>query len=416
MSRPRRIPTHPIAAAFSAAALALAPVPGVAQQAWTPPDSAVIRRARAILESVPLVDGHNDLPSRILERFDGRLDGEGDIAHAQPGGMTDLARLKKGGVGGQFWSAYVTVDSIPAGAALRHALREIDMVHRIADRYPQLEFARTAGDIRRIHGQGRIASLIGVEGGHAIENSLAALRDFYRLGVRYMTLTHANTTDWADAATDYPRHGGLTSFGEDVVREMNRLGIFVDLSHVAPSTMRDALRVSRAPVLFSHSSARALVDHPRNVPDDVLRMLPANGGVVMVTFVPEFVSAPLRRWSLLRDSVAEALRDRASDAAGYRTALAEWERTHPAPRATVGDVADHIDHVRDVAGIDHVGLGSDFDGIGSTPVGLADVGDFPTLLAELLRRGYSEEDVRKVAGLNLLRAMERMEGAAHPGG
>lgn len=323
------------------------------------------------LSMTPVIDGHNDFPSKVLERG-GSLDLV-DLARPQPSLHTDLSRLRSGRVGGQFWSAYVTTDSMGA-AALRHGLREIDMVHRMIARYPELEAARTADEIAAIGRRRRIASLIGVEGGHAIDGSLAALRSFYDLGVRYLTLTHSQSTDWADSGTDDPRHGGLSPFGEAVVREMNRLGMFVDLSHTSPETMHDALRVTRAPVIFSHSSARGVTDHPRNVPDDVLREVARNGGVVMVTFVPEFLNE--------------------------------------SGRATLADVADHIDHIRRVAGIDHIGIGGDFDGISSVPEGLEDVSTYPALFAELARRGYTREDLRKIAGLNLLRAMREMEVVA----
>lgn len=376
-----------------------------------PVDRALRERAAVLLRQTPVIDGHNDLPSQLLE-IAGGDPGRADIATSQPQFHTDLARMRAGGVGAQFWSAYVTVDSIATRASLRQALRQIDMVHRLTDRYSELELARTAADIERIQGQGRIASLIGVEGGHAIEGSLSALRSFQQLGVRYMTLTHNATTEWADAASDYPRNGGLSEFGEEVVREMNRLGIFVDLSHVSPATMEDALRVSAAPVIFSHSSARALVDHVRNVPDHVLRLLPANGGVVMVTFVPAFVAPGAVAWAARRDSVAEALRAASNDAAAIDRGVREWTTANSEPAATVEHVADHIDHIRRVAGVDHVGIGSDFDGITAVPRGLEDVSTFPNLIVELLRRGYTEADVRKISGQNLLRAMRRMEETA----
>lgn len=335
-------------------------------------DALLRERAERILAEAPLIDGHNDFPSQVLERG-GSLETV-DLARPQPALHTDLSRLRAGHVGGQFWSAYVPADSMHRGA-LRHALRQIDVIHRMIERYPELEDARTAEDFERIGRSGRIASMIGVEGGHAIEGSLSALRVFHELGVRYMTLTHSLTTDWADSGTDQARHGGLSAFGEEVVREMNRLGMFVDLSHVSPETMRDALRVSRAPVLFSHSSARGVTDQPRNAPDDVLRELARNGGVIMVTFVPQFVNA---------DPAA----------------------------ASLADVADHVDHIRRVAGIDHIGIGGDFDGISSVPVGLEDVSTYPALFAELLRRGYSEADLRKIARENVVRAMRQMEEVA----
>lgn len=344
-----------------------ASAPGFAQGASDP----ALAQAYEVLRLTPVIDGHNDFPSQVLARG-GSLDLV-DLARPQPRLHTDLPRLIEGRVGAQFWSAYVTPDSMGIGA-LRHGLREIDTIHRMVERYPELELATTADDIERIQQAGRIASLIGVEGGHAIENSLSALRSFYQLGVRYLTLTHSRTIDWADSGTDTPRHGGLSPFGEEVIREMNRLGMFVDLSHTSPETMRDAIRVSDAPVIFSHSSVRAVTDHPRNVPDDVLRQLPQNGGVIMITFVPSFVSA--------------------------------------SGSATLNDVADHIDHARAVAGIDHVGIGGDFDGISTVPAGLEDVSTYPALFAELIRRGYSQEELRKIAGLNLLRAMKEMEATA----
>jgi membrane dipeptidase len=381
-------------------------VPAAAQQ------SDLLERARRILDQVPVIDGHNDLPSAILEQG-GADPTRFDFNQPQPRFHTDFLRLRAGRVGAQFWSAYITNDSIPTGASLRQAIREIDMVHRLTQQYPQhLELARTAADIERIQKQRKIASLIGLEGGHGIDNSLSVLRMFYDLGVRYMTLTHNTTLHWADAASDFPRHRGLNEFGEQVVREMNRLGIFVDLSHVSPETMRDAIRVSEAPVIFSHSSARALVDHVRNVPDDVLRTLPANGGVVMVTFVPAFVSKASYEWTGRLEATAEQLRAQLDDPAEIGRRVSEWMKANPQPNATVSDVADHIDHVRKVAGIDHIGIGSDFDGIDFGPVGLEDVSDFPNLFAELLRRGYSEADLKKISGLNMLRAMRAMEATA----
>ena len=393
---------------LTTALLAASAVPAIAQT----PDPQLIARARRILEQVPIIDGHNDLPSVLLEhahsdpaRF--------DFAQAQPRFQTDFPRLKAGGVGAQFWSAYIDNDSIPTGASLRQAIRQIDMVHRMVQQYPQyLEFARTAADIERIQKAGKVASLIGLEGGHGIDNSMSVLRMFYDLGVRYITLTHNTTLRWADAASDHPRNRGLSEFGEEVVREMNRLGILVDLSHVAPETMRDAIRVSEAPVIFSHSSARALVDHVRNVPDDVLRMLPRNGGVVMVTFVNSFTSRASNQWAARVDSVSESLRAQSNDPAEIGRGVAEWIKANPQPLATISDIADHIDHVRRVAGIDHVGIGSDFDGIDRGPVGLEDVSTFPNLFAELLRRGYSEADLKKISGQNMLRAIRATEAAA----
>ncbi|MEN8376510.1 MAG: dipeptidase [Gemmatimonadota bacterium] len=402
--------TTPAAAVLMAFFLAVAPRSASAQQ-WPEPDPALLASARAILADAPVIDGHNDLPSQILENAGGdpmRFDLRGSVDRFH----TDFVRLRAGGVGAQFWSAYVSVDYMPGGA-LRRALEQIDAVHRLADAYPDvLEMAYSAADIERIQAAGRVGSLIGVEGGHAIEGSLAALRVFHDVGVRYMTLTHSRTHDWADASTDAAQHRGLTEFGEEVVREMNRLGIFVDISHVSRESMLDALRVSRAPVIFSHSSARALNPHPRNVPDDVLRLLARNGGVVMATFVPPFVAPAAGAWTAARDSAREDLSARLDDTDAIAEEMAAWSVENPPPRGTLADMADHMEHMMRVAGVDHVGIGSDFDGISSTIVGLEDVSRFPYLFAELLRRGHSEDDLRKVAGLNLLRAMRGMEGAA----
>ena len=386
--------------------------PELRAQQQPAPDPRLLARAERILEQSPVIDGHNDLPSEILDQFAG----DPFAAHldtGQPELQTDLPRLKAGHVGAQFWSAYVENDSIATGAAMRVAMREIDVARRIVDAYPQqLEVASSAADIVRIERRGKTASLIGVEGGQAIEGSLAALRLFHDLGVRYMTLTHNTTLPWADAALGEPVHNGLTAFGEEVVREMNRIGMFVDLSHVSADVMRHALRVSQAPVIFSHSSARALVDHPRNVPDDVLRMLARNGGVVMTNFCPCFIARGIDRWTAELDSVTAAAAA-TNTVTGSETAVATWRGTHPAPKATLSDVADHIDHLVQVAGIDHVGIGSDYDGIsGDFPVGLPDVASYPRLFAELLRRGYSDGDLKKIAGQNLLRAMRGMERTA----
>ncbi len=326
---------------------------------------------------------------------------------------TDIPRLRQGGVGGQFWSVYVPA-TLPGPEAVREVLEQIDVVHRMAERWPEtFEVAYGPDDVRRIFAAGKIASLIGVEGGHSIDDSLGVLRQLYRAGARYMTLTHFQNTDWADSATDAPEHHGLTPFGREVVREMNRLGMLVDLSHVSADVMRQTLETSEAPVIFSHSSARALDDHPRNVPDDVLRRLSDNGGVVMVTFVESFVSEDVRRYDADRAAEKARLEDLApGDPQAVTAGLEAWDAEHPAVRATLSQVADHVDHVRRVAGIDHVGIGSDFDGISRGPQGLEDVSTYPALLAELLRRGYSDEDVEKVAGLNLLRVFDRAEAVA----
>jgi membrane dipeptidase len=323
--------------------------------------------------------------------------------------MTDIGRLRSGGVGGQFWSVYVPVEKKGADA-VSATLDQIDIVYQLAARYPDVfALARTADDVERIAKKGQIASLIGVEGGHCINDSLGVLRTYYRLGARYMTLTHSSNTDWADSATDTPQHNGLTPFGESVVREMNRLGMLVDISHVSPATMAAALRVSQAPVIFSHSSARGVVDNPRDVPDDVLARLQQNGGVVMVTFVPAFVSKAVNSYTTTEEAQQRKLAAELPSASAVAAAMADWRRSNPMPRATIGDVADHIDHIRQIAGIDHVGLGGDLDGITYVVQGLEDVSKYPYLIAELLRRGYSDEDIRKIASRNILRVLRSAE-------
>lgn len=374
-----------------------------------------LEKARRVLEAVPLVDGHNDLPWYIRSDFtQAPLDVEAyDLRRPTPGN-TDLARLQRGMVGGQFWSVYVPGDYRDSGYA-RVQLEQIDIARRVIAKYPDvLQPAFTAQDIWTAHAAGRIGSLLGMEGGHVIENSLGTLRAYFDLGARYLTLTHNVTLDWADAAVDSARHGGLTRFGEEVVREMNRLGMLVDLSHVSPGTMSDALNVAEAPVIFSHSSARALTDVPRNVPDSILARLKVNGGVVMVTFVPGFVSQKVADRSRTRAvQLAEAQRRSPRDTSAVNQVMARWDAANPLPKATLGDVADHIEHVRRVAGVDHVGIGSDYDGTDNQlPVGLEDVSAFPRLLAELSRRGWSEEDLRKLAGENVLRVMTTAERVA----
>ena len=366
-------------------------------------------QALRILKTVPLIDGHNDIPDAIRER--GGVDSV-DLAVSQPRLMTDIPRLRAGGVGAQFWAAYVPVETIHGGThPAVYALEQIDLVHRLCAQYPAtFAMARTAADIERNFKAGKISCLIGIEGGHAIENSLGVLRAFAELGVRYMTLTHWETLDWVDAATDSAKHGGLTAFGEDVVREMNRVGMLVDLSHVSDATMMDALRVSRAPVIFSHSSARALDSHVRNVPDSILRLVAQNGGVVMTNFAPDYVSESLRAFSDTVQRGTARLRAAGLDSVTVRDSVHTWRER--APKATLAQVADHVEHLRQVAGVDHVGIGSDFDGISSVPVGLEDVSTFPDLLAELLRRGWTEADVKKVAGLNTLRVLRDAERVA----
>jgi membrane dipeptidase len=373
----------------------------------------LMSRARALHGQVPLVDGHNDYPWALREANVNLDLSRLDIAMLQPRLMTDIPRLRAGGVGAQFWSVYVAV-AMQGQAAVRATLEQIDIVHRMMRKYPEtFELAGTAADVRRIFASGRIASLIGMEGGHSIDNSLPALRMFYRLGVRYMTLTHSANVPWADSATDKSALGGLSPFGEEVVREMNRLGMLVDLSHTSPGTMEDAIRVSEAPVIFSHSNARGLNDHARNVPDAVLRLLPKNGGIVMVTFVPGFLSSEVNAWEGRSAATLQALRSKyPNDQTRVRAGLDEWRRANPSPRVSVTTVADHMDYIRKTAGPDHVGIGSDFDGITSTPAGLEDVSKFPALTAELLRRGWPEEDIKKALGLNALRVMARAEQVA----
>jgi membrane dipeptidase len=390
--------------AFALAVLATIAALPVQHAAQTPAD-----RARALHRSVPLIDGHNDYPWALREKSPERNLQVLDIARPQPSIMTDIARLRAGGVGGQFWSVYVP-SSMQGKEAVRVTLEQIDVVRRMVARYPEtLVLTRTADEVERAFQAGRIASLIGMEGGHSIDSSLAALRMMHALGAGYMTLTHSANVPWADSATDTPVHGGLSAFGEEVVREMNRLGMLVDLSHVSPDTMADAIRVSRAPVIFSHSSARAICDHPRNVPDDILKQVAANGGIVMVTFVPGFIAPEAGRQY---PQLAALTKKYAGDPEGLRKARAEFRKTTPEPKATLAMVADHIDHIRKVAGIDHIGLGGDFDGIDSVVEGLEDVSKYPDLTAELLRRGYSDEDLRKILGKNILRVMRKAEGVA----
>ncbi len=381
--------------------------------AAAPAESDLLARARALLQRAPLVDTHNDLPSMLIERNGGDLTGL-DLGVVQPELCADIPRLREGGVGAQYWSVYTDSANMKANRSLHEALREFDVVLRVVRSRPELELARSADDVERIHRAGRIASLIGVEGGHMIEGSLAALRIFHELGARYMTLTHWDNLEWADSATDRTQHDGLTEFGESVVREMNRLGMFVDLSHVSGETMLDALRVSRAPVIFSHSSARAVSPHLRNVPDEVLRLLPQNGGVVHVNFIKEFISPGDPAWQKRRTEALEDLRGRLDDQKAVDAGIAAWEKANPHPGGTIDDVADHIDHIRKLAGIDHIGIGADFYDAGTKSMvpGLHDVTRYPYLFAELLRRGYAEEDLSKIAGRNHLRAMRRMQAVA----
>ncbi|MBS0210448.1 MAG: dipeptidase [Planctomycetes bacterium] len=368
--------------------------------------------AAALHRSLLLIDGHNDLPWKVRSKYQGDWR-KVDIAQLQAKLQTDIPRLRAGNVGAQFWAAYVPAETDRTGTALRDTLDQIALIKQMIERWPDtFALALSADDIERLHKEGKIASLIGVEGGHAIQNSLAVLDQLYGLGVRYMTLTHSDTLAWADAATDDPRSGGLNEFGRDVVRRMNRLGMLVDISHVAPDTMFDALETSRAPIIASHSSARAVADHPRNVPDDVLKQLAKQGGVVMINFYSGFVvpeSIESRREMF---AVKRKLRAELQDEAKLEAAMNQWEREHPVIRGTLKNVVDHIDHVVRTVGIDHVGIGSDFDGVSMTPAGLDDVSCYPAITQELLSRGYSAGDIRKIAGENFLRVMRRAEAVA----
>ena len=380
-----------------------------------PLDGATQARIDRILKRTPLIDGHNDLPEQLSDHYAYRVDNlaSGTVAWKPQPLMTDMKRMRQGRVGAQFWSVYID-GTVTGDAAIRQTIEQIDIVHRLVAAYPNdLAFARTADDIVRIHKAGRIASLIGIEGGRQIGGSLAALRLFHQLGARYMTLTHNQTTEWADSATDDPKHEGLSPFGLSVVGEMNRLGMLVDLSHVSPDVMRQAISASRAPVIFSHSSASGLNGHPRNVPDDVLASLRAKGGVVMVNWVPGFLSPAVWRWDGLRSAEEARLKsiNRASKAAvadGVKT----WEAANPRPAVTVTQVADHVDYVAKVAGHDHVGIGADLDGIPYTPTGLEGAETYPRLFAELIRRGWSDTNLAKLAGGNALSALRGAEATA----
>jgi membrane dipeptidase len=376
-------------------------------------DPKLLERAKALLEKAPLIDTHNDLPSVFLETKAGDLTSF-DMSKVQPTLCADIPSLRGGRVGAQYWSVFVESSTQKTHTSLHEAMREFDVALRFMQTNVDLEQARTADDIERIHKSGRIACLLGVEGGHMIENSPAALRNFCVLGARYMTLTHWDNIDWADSATDRPEHFGLTEFGERVAKEMNRLGMFVDLSHVSADTMRDALHVTRAPVIFSHSNAFAIDPHPRCVPDDVLGLIPDNGGVVHVNFIPAFISSKYPEWQEKRTAALKDLHGRLDNDKAIAQGIADWEKVNPGPRGSIAEVADHIDHIRKVAGVDHIGIGSDYYDVNpeSMVAGLETVTRYPYLFAELLRRGYSDEDVLKIAGRNHLRAMRQMEKIA----
>ena len=401
---------------LSACVAAVAAGLGPAEPTAPAPADEHLQLVRGVLARVPLIDGHNDLPWELRDLTGnrlGRIDLAAGTATLPDPTQTDIPRLRAGMVGGQFWSVYVPSDR-PGIEPVQALFEQIDVVQRMVARYPEtFAMAGTADEVERAHRQGRIASLIGIEGGHSINDSLAVLRLAYAAGARYMTLTHFSNNRWADSGTDKPVHGGLTAFGREAVREMNRLGMLVDLSHVSPETMADALETSAAPVIFSHSSARALCDHRRNVPDDVLRRVPGNGGVVMVTFVQAFVSEETRKvqqpgedeWRRLSALYPD-------DPKRVDDAMKAWHEQHPSPRATLAQVADHVEHVRRVAGVDHVGIGSDFDGLSQGPLGLEDVSCYPALFVELARRGWTGADLGKLAGGNVLRVMRQAEAVA----
>ncbi len=392
--------------------LAVVAVLATSLSAARPPQTdPLLERARRLLREVPVIDGHNDYAEQVRERANLDLN-KFDISRPQPALMTDLPRMAAGGVGGQFWSVYVPspAPGTDLAVSVTQVLEQIDLVHRMVARYSdRLALALTADDIERIETTGKIASIIGLEGGHSINSSIPVLRMLYRLGARSMTLTHALNIPWADSATDTPALDGLSPFGEEVIHEMNRLGMLVDLSHTSPATMADVLRVTTAPVVFTHSSARALTNVPRNVPDDILRQMPKNGGIVMVTFVPGFVSQQVADYNTRETAERGRLTALGGGADAVTRAMDAWHAANPAPRATLAQVADHIDYIKQVAGIDHVGLGGDFDGITTVVQGLEDVSTYPTLIAELLRRGYTDDDVKKIAGRNILRVMRGAE-------
>lgn len=369
-----------------------------------------IARCRELLRTHPLVDGHNDLPwrARALVGYDWDAL---DIAGSTPN-HTDLPRLAAGGVGAQFWSVFVP-SNLPPDQAVIQTLEQVDAVHTMIDRYAdRLGLATTADEVDEVFASGRIASLLGAEGGHSIGCSLGALRALYRLGVRYLTLTHNDNTPWADSATDEPVLGGLSDFGREVVREMNRLGMLVDLSHVSTGTMRDALAVTKAPVIFSHSSARAICSSPRNVPDDVLETLAANGGTCMAVFAPQFVSQEVWDWKQVAADAAAEDGVASTDLVAFEPWLLQYAATHPQPRATLEQVVTHLEHLREVVGVEHIGLGGDYDGVASLPVGLEDVSGYPRLLAALAGRGWSDDDLIKLAGGNVLRTLRDAEAVA----
>jgi membrane dipeptidase len=413
--------TSPRAALAFVLALVLAALLASPASAQRISDETAAATAQAALEAAPVFDGHNDMPGQLRSRYNNQInefDFTDTIASADPASErgvmhTDLNRLRVGRVGGQFWSVYVPHNNDEA-AAVQQTIEQIDVTKRLIARYPDsLRYAETADQVEAAMAEGRIASLLGMEGGYSIGSNLGVLRQFYAMGARYMTLTHNFNIPWADAATDSPRHNGLTDFGKDVVREMNRLGMLVDLSHVSEKVMMDALDVTRAPVIFSHSGARALSAHPRNVPDSVLRRLPENGGIIMVVALPAFINEGLRQWNARRAGEIARLRvEYLGNPQAAEAAFDQWMVANPAPQSLLADVADHIDHVRKVAGVEHIGIGGDYDGMPSGPVGMEDVSGYPALFMELARRGYSQAELEMIASRNILRVMRAAEAYA----
>ncbi|MDA7979450.1 MAG: dipeptidase [Pirellulales bacterium] len=378
------------------------------------PKVVLTEEAMAIHRKAILFDGHNDLPYSVRGKVDDGFKAF-DISKPKPDMHTDIPRLIKGGLGAQFWSAYVPASTRQRGVALQTTLEQIELIHAMHRRYPDIfEMAKTADDVERIRAKGKIAGMIGIEGGHSIENSLSVLGQLYELGARYMTLTHGQTLDWADSATDKnrPKNGGLTEFGRDVVKEMNRLGMLVDISHVTPETMRDALETTRAPVIASHSSAYAVCPHPRNVPDDVLKLVQENRGVIMVNFYSGFIVSTSAEEQARRVAEYNELRQKYMDDREYRQALRRWQEQNPSPAGTIHDVVDHIEHIIKTASIDNVGIGSDYDGIGQLPEQLEDVSTYPLITQELLNRGYNEEQILKILGGNVIRVLREAERVA----
>ncbi len=378
----------------------------------TQPPATVSERVRALHAELPVIDGHNDLPGAMRERTRSGFDGC-DLSQPRPEFHTDIPRLRAGGVGAQFWSVFVSASTEASGDALERTLEQVDLVHRMVQRWPEhFELASTAADIERIRASGKLACMLGIEGGYSIESSLAALRMFHRLGVRYMTLTHSLTTAWADSSTDAPRHGGLAPFGEEVVREMNRIGMLVDISHVSDDCVRDVLALSSAPVIASHSSARALADHPRNLSDELLREIARHDGLVMVNFGSSFIHPDTAAKTQDNLKVQRELAAKFPDKADYDKAWADYRASRSLERGTVEQVADHVEHIARVAGIDHVGIGSDFDGVSLLPERLDSVDDYPNLTQVLVDRGWTDPDLRKLLGDNLLRVLRSAERVA----